>query len=168
MWDGRSSFGMPRWLYSDAVFCDRDRQHCVRRYDSPTLVQQVVEFILHVLRMCDHFTNFSNLLINLEAAAVSKAQLALSKGMSQFLGVTMEQNARSGPSRSALLFYLGNGLPGVLIMLGLQAALATPYLFVKMDFPEVLGDNGELQEEATQQYIHYGHALDFSWITALR
>ena len=42
-----------------------------------TLVQQAVQFILHVFGCVIIFTNFSNLLINLEAAAVSKAQLAV-------------------------------------------------------------------------------------------
>ena len=158
------------WLYSDAVYFAIVTVSTVG-YGDMTLqlwYSKLFNSFYMFFGCVIIFTNFSNLLINLEAAAVSKAQLALSKGMSQFLGVTMEHNARSGPPRSALLFYLGNGLPRVLIMLGLQAALATPYLFVKMDFPEVLGDNGALQEEATQQYIHYGHALYFSWITALR
>ena len=51
-----------------------------------------------------------------------------------------------GQDHRARLFYL-QGLPRCSYLA--QAALATPYLFVKMDFPEVLGDNGALQESNT-------------------
>lgn len=103
------------------------------------------------------FTRFSELLTSLEAAAVTRAQFALSKGASLL---------PQGAARSAATYYLRRGFVGVAIILGVQAALAVPYACVKMDFPPVRGEDGEVIEEASQRHIHYGHALYFSWITA--
>lgn len=103
------------------------------------------------------FTRFSELLISLQAAAVTRAQFALSTGTSLL---------PQGAAQSAAAYYLRRGFVGIAILLGVQAALAVPYAIVKMNFPPVFDEDGEMIEEWSQRRIHYGHALYFSWITA--
>ena len=104
------------------------------------------------------FTRFSEMLSSFQAAAVTRAQFALSKGAEALLP--------QGAVQLAARHYLKRGLVGVLVLFGAQAALAVPYAYVKMDFPAVAGEGGDVIEAASQRYIHYGHALYFSWITA--